>query len=85
MVISSVLTHASLSPVTPASKQPADVGEAPPPPESLHVRLSAEARSLSQKAHTVDVAHVEALRSRMQAGRFSVDHLSLARSMLAQG
>lgn len=87
MVIPSVLTHAPLSAVTPASKHTAaaDIGAAPPPSESLQVTVSAEAQSLAQKAVAVDVARVSALRSRLSSGQFSVDHLSLARSMLAQG
>ena len=83
MLIHRALPNASLAAVTPAAKPSASEPPASPPSPAATVSVSAEARSLSAKADAVDVAKVEALRARLAAGKFSVDHRALARSMLA--
>lgn len=88
MQIPSILSRASLLfQATTAPRQAASPEADVPltkPTEGVSVKVSAEAESLAKESSAVNRARVEELRQRFAAGTFTVDHLGLARAMLAQ-
>lgn len=89
MVIPSILSRASLyfQPTTAAKQAPSGSRDAEKSKSSDGVRVSVSptAERLAKESRAVDVAKVEALRQRRAEGSLNVDHLGLARAMLAQG
>lgn len=89
MVIPSILSRASLYfQPTPAAKQaPSSETSAGKSrsAEGVEVRVSPTAERLAKESRAVDHAKVEELRERFSSRSYSVDHLGLARAMLASG
>lgn len=89
MVIPSILSRASLYfQPTPAAKQaPSSETSAGKSrsAEGVEVKVSPAAERLAKESRAVDHAKVDELRQRFSAGSYSVDHLGLARAMLASG
>jgi flagellar biosynthesis anti-sigma factor FlgM len=89
MQIPSMLSRASLLfQATSASPKATSAAQAetstPRTSDGVSVKVSSQAADLAREARTVNHARVDELRQRFAQGAFSVDHLSLARSMLAQ-
>jgi flagellar biosynthesis anti-sigma factor FlgM len=53
--------------------------------DGVKVTVSRAAETLAKKTSGVDQSKVDSLKAMMAAGSFSVDHLQLARTMLARG
>ena len=88
MHIPTILSRASLLfQTTSAPKQAPSVDAEATRPKSMDgisVKVSQEAESLAKQSDAVNQSKVDELRQRFAVGAFNVDHLGLARAMLAQ-